>query len=203
MKKKVLASIIGAMLVSSVGFAAPVTNLEAGQTSVGYNYSNLDFTIDGTKIDSAGANGFYVEHAVNKNVIIGLEYNGGDITKTLGGDALKLEDKETDFYVQYKVEKGIRLVLGTRNYDQSLSLNGATVGSYDTNKVLYGVSFDTKLADKLDGYTTLLKTSDETEWRLGATYKVDEQTSIDVNYKNKDFDGLELKGVGIGLNYKF
>lgn len=203
MKKKVLACILGTMLISSVGFAAPVTNLDPGQTSIGYNYSDLDFKVGGTKLDSAGANGFYVEHAINKDFTVGLEYNGGDVSRTSSGSTVKLEDKETDFYVQYKVEKGVRLILGNRSYDQTLSLNGVTIGEYDTNKVLYGVSFDTQLGKNVNGYTTLLKTSDETEWRLGATYQIDKQTALDVNYKNKDYDGLELEGFGIGINYKF
>ena len=203
MKKKVLAGILGSMLISSVGFAAPIANLEPGQTSVGYNYSNIEFSVEGTKIDDARANGFYIEHAINKDFIVGLEHNGGDVSKTIGGNAVKVEDKETDFYVQYKIDKGVRLVLGNRKYDQSLTVNGVSQGSYDANKVLYGVAFDTELGKKLTGYTALLKTSDETEWRLGATYQLDKQTAFDINYKNKDFDGTELKGFGFGLNYKF
>lgn len=93
--------------------------------------------------------------------------------------------------------------MGNRSYDQTLYANGVNLGSYDSNKVLYGLALDTELGTNLTGYTALLKTSDETEWRLGATYQFNNQTSFDVNYKNKDFDDVELNGIGIGLNYKF
>jgi opacity protein-like surface antigen len=201
MKKKILVGITSAMLVASVGFAAPITDLTKGETNVGYNYSNLDFKVSGEKIDSAGVNGLYLEHSLNDSAAVGIEYNSGDISKY----GISLEDKETDVYGRYKIEKNASLIMGMRSYDQSLKVDGIEDTSYNSNKLLYGIGFNGKLGTNLNGYAAILATNIETEYRLGTTYQINDQANFDINYKSKDFDDSDakLQGFGFGLFYKF
>lgn len=79
-----------------------------------------------------------------------------------------------------------------------------SIGSFDTDKALYGLAFRTNISDKADAYATILKTSEETEFKVGAILALNKNIGFDINYKNKDIDNEnDLKGFGFGLNYKF
>jgi predicted porin len=96
MNKKFLASLIGAMLVSSVVLAAPVISLDQGETVFGINHSDLD----GDDVD-----GFFIENAISQKFTVGLQYKEGDF----GGH-------ETDFYAKRKLPQNVNLLLGMRDY---------------------------------------------------------------------------------------
>ncbi len=96
MNKRILTIIAGAMLTASTAFAAPITDLQEGQTTLGYNHYNLSHD---TKDDS-----FYLESAVSPKFILGIERNGYS-----GFDT-------TDIYAQYKLDRNIRLIAGNRDY---------------------------------------------------------------------------------------
>lgn len=203
MTKKVLAAILGSMLISSAAMAAPVADLAKGESQAGYNFSKLEFSLDSFS-KSTGVNGFYYETGISDKLTLGLDYNDGDVSKTVLGNRLKLEETQIDFYGQYKLDKNAKLILGVRNYDETASVNGNTVGTYDSTKALYGIALNTALGKNTTGYTALLGTSEETEWRIGAAYQLDKQTVFDVNYKHKDYDGpTTLEGWGLGLSYRF
>ncbi|SDD56214.1 outer membrane protein [Sporomusa acidovorans] len=96
MKKKILTMLAGTMLATSVSFAAPITDLQQGQTSIGYNHYNLSHDMDD---DS-----FYLESAVSNKFILGAERNSYDGFHS------------TDIYAQYKLDPNIRLIVGNRDY---------------------------------------------------------------------------------------
>ncbi|BBB92107.1 MAG TPA: hypothetical protein PKA28_05460 [Methylomusa anaerophila] len=96
MKNKILAVLAGAMLVSSVGFAAPITDVQEGQTSIGYNHYNLNHDVTN---DS-----FNLEHGISAKFILGIERNTADL-------------ETTDLYAQYKLDPNIRLIAGNRDFD--------------------------------------------------------------------------------------
>ena len=178
MKKKILTILTGAMLTASVSFAAPITDVQQGQTNIGYNHYNLD--ISGQNVD---ADAFYLEGAVSDKVILGIERNSYSGT---------IEDDTTDVYAQYKLDPNVRLILGSRDYNDMSS------------KVFYGIGATTNLAANLDGYASVTKSSVATEWQTGLNYKVSEQATLNLGYKSYKHDGLPtLDGVGFGLGYKF
>lgn len=176
MKKKILAGLVGTMLVSSVCLAAaPVTELTKGETVIGYSYS--DFEWHGFDIDT---HGFYVEHGIADKFILGIDSNDLDGSTS------------TDFYGKYKLDKKVNLTLGFRDYEDWKS------------KVTYGIEGSTVLGDKTVGYASLKLNSEETEWKVGATYAVAPQINLDLNYTSRDFDDSgAIKGIGVGINYKF
>lgn len=179
MKKKVLAGLVGTMLISNISFAAaPVTELIKGETVVGYSVSN--FEIAGYDVDT---DGFYVEHGVADKFILGIDRN--DL------DGLKI----TDFYAKYKLDKNLNATLGNREY---------SAGGYSDSYITVGIEGTTALAEKTVGYASLKLNSEETEWKLGATYAIAPKVNLDLNYTSHDFDlGGAVKGVGFGINFKF
>lgn len=182
MKKKILSGLICSMLVASVGFAAPVLDLETNQTAAGYNYSRLDVEGDKETFD-----GFYVQHQLSDKLNLGLERASMDL---LGGE-LRL----VDFLGQYKLDDNVNLALGIRRY------SGA--GESET-KVAFGINGKTQLADNVTGYASYLRTSYEDEWKIGATYQMSEKTYLDLNYAYHDADDdLTFKGFGLGIGFIF
>lgn len=191
MKKKVSAGIVGVMLVSGVALAAPVVNLEKGQTSIGYNYSSLETEILGISIDDSKTNGYYVETAVTDKVILGIDYNKASLESGNNHADLKI----TDIYAKYKVGANANVLIGNRQYDFE---------GEKENKITYGIEETTRLDDNLNGYGSVKHNSYETEWQFGVTYALNNATNLDINYKRHsgDYDVI-FKGFGIGINYKF
>lgn len=202
MKKKVLVGIVGSMLISSIGFAAPATDLKEGQTVAGYNYSNMNINLAGYDVGNAGYNGLYIQNAVSNKVTIGLEYNKGTKTLTGNGHTAKIDTKNTDFYGQYNLDKNFSIVAGLRKYDLAASLDGTGIAGSE-NKFLYGLTAKTELAEKVTGYATYLKTTEEKQWNVGATYQMSKDYSLDINYANHKYDDLTIKGLGFGVGVKF
>ena len=178
MKKKILALLVGSIVTSSIGFAAPINNATQGETTIGYNYYNMS--------NSTNNDSFYLENAVSDKFTLGVERNNYS--------ANSADWNTTDVYVQYKIDPNVHLILGDRDY------------SYDnqSNKAFYGVGVTTNLAPKLDGYASVITNSYTTEWQTGVNYALTNQLALNVNYKsNKDNNYPTYNGVGIGLNYKF
>jgi opacity protein-like surface antigen len=191
MKRKVLAGLVGAMFVSSVGFAAPVVDLNKGETSIGYNHSSLDIEIGGTPYDTSNSDEFYVEHALNDKVSVGVDYTKSPIEFS----GINLGDmKVTDVYAKYKLDKSLYATLGNRNYDS----NGEK-----SDKITIGLEGFKQLTEKANGYAGMKSNDYETELQIGATYALTDVLNLDVNYKYHDYDDGEMKGVGVGVNYKF
>lgn len=177
MKKKMLALIAGLTLASNVGFAAPLNNLATGETAIGYNYHSMS--------NSADNNSYYLENAISDKFTLGIERNN------YSGD-FGSKWNTTDIYAQYKLDPNIRLIVGNRDYD------------YAGSKVYFGVGVNTNLAPKLDGYASVISSSYTTEWQAGVNYALNDNLSLNVNYKNnKDDHYPTYDGIGVGLNYKF
>lgn len=195
MKKKVLSVLIGSMVVASVGFAAPVVDLEKNQTAVGYNYSKLDIDLEGVGSTEEKFHSVYVQHKFDEKVSFGLEQT----RTTFDGDELKL----VDMLGQYALDDHTNLVLGVRKY--KITLDG--VGSASESKATLGINGHTQLADSLTGYAQFLTNSYEKEWKFGATYQMAQNTYLDVNYTrhkaDTDFGDLTFKGFGFGVGFMF
>lgn len=197
--RRILLILIVVLTMSSVALAAPMTNLEKGEGAAGYLYWNPKAEISGYGLGKSNANGFYLEKAVSDKIIVGLETIKG--SKSAG--AYTIDARFTDLTVQYKVDKNVRLIAGNRNYDTSASIQG--FGSFDdsTNKAIIGFGASTSLGDKATAYTTLIHSSEGTDWQIGASQELDKNVSLNINYRYYDGDDLSLKGIGAGLLYKF
>lgn len=213
MKKKVLAGLVGTMLVSSIGFAAPVVELNKGETTIGYSHSNFDLTVNGdSDLGDLKANGYYVQHGLTDKITLGFEKNKGKYSCTDGVDSNTINISFNDIYATYKVAKNAQILLGNRAYKLSGFGTEAGVPWSETlsteNKLMYGIQGTAKLAEKLNGYLGFIKTSEETESKIGVIYAVASNTNLDLNYTIHkwdidDIDELKFKGIGFGLNYKF
>lgn len=199
MKKKILSGLICSMLVASVGFAAPVLDLETNQTAAGYNYSRFDIDAGGFDLGKETFDGFYVQHQLSDKLTLGLERASiGFEIPGLGSADLRM----TDLLAQYKLDDNVNLALGIRKYRAS-----DPDGSGSETKAAFGINGKTQLAENLTGYVSYLRTSYEDEWKIGANYQISKNTYLDLNYAHHngdgDLDGLEFKGFGLGVGFLF
>lgn len=179
MKKKILALMASTMLATSIGYAAPITDLAPGETTVGYNHYNLDQY--GHSIDN---DSFYLENALSDKFNVGIERNG--YSSQYNGW------HTTDVYAHYKLDNNVRLIVGDRNYSDS------------SDKFFYGIGGNMSLAPKLDGYASVTTSSVETSWQTGVNYKMDGKTALHFGYKSDKYDGSSAQdGFGFGINHKF
>ncbi len=185
MMKKVLTAFVAAMLAASAAFAAPAVDLEKGEATFGYTYSRHSIEFAGADHGKADVNNLYGEYGLDNKLILGLEYSKVNI------DDLK----QTDIYLKYRLDKNFSLVAGNRDY------------SGGSAKFLYGINVQTNIAPNVTGYTGVVKTDFETQWRIGAVYAMDKQTYLDFNYMHRTPKeanrGYKIKGFGIGIGYKF
>lgn len=195
MNKKLLATLVGSMLVSSIGFAAPVVDLQAGQTTAGYTYSKQDMDVFGVGVGSETIDGFFVQHKLNDKMTIGVEQTKLDFNIS--------ELKFTDMTGQYALNDHINLALGARKY----TADAGILGSDSETKVLYGINGKTQLNDKMTGYASYMRTSYEDEWRVGANYQLTQSAFVDVNYSHHQTDiggaDVNFKGPGVAVGFLF
>jgi len=183
MKRKMLALLTGSMLISSVGFAAPITESMTGETTVGYNHYNMSYGHN----NNADNDSVYLENAVSDKFTLGVEHNSNT-------DDYNATWNTTDIYAQYKVDQNVRLIVGNRNYDYGIQ----------TNRMFYGIGVTENLGPKLDGYASVIGNDYTSEWQAGVNYALSDKTAINVNYKsNKDDYYPTYEGLGIGINCKF
>lgn len=179
MKKKICTLLAaGSMLMATSAFAAPLTDLQEGETTLGYTHYNLSGGWSNVKDDS-----FYLESAVAPKLILGVENNSAF---PVNGESA------TDIYAQYKLDPNVRLIAGNRSYEDG------------PNKFFYGVGATVNMAPKLDGYLSVTNSSIATEWQTGVNYKVSKQTALTLGYKSyKEDHASTIDGVGFGANYTF
>ncbi|TCL38693.1 outer membrane protein with beta-barrel domain [Anaerospora hongkongensis] len=203
--KKCLLVLAASIAMSGIAAAAPVTNLEKGETTAGYLYWNPKVEIRSYDFGSHNANGFFVETALTDKVIVGIETIKGDASAVISGVYGSADTRFTDVTIQYKVANNIRLIAGNRNYDTNGSTAGASA-SLSENKLLYGISGSTVLGEKTTAYASVLQNSIGTDWQIGVNQNVSENLTLNVNYRYYDEDSFldtKLKGVGAGIIYKF
>lgn len=201
--KKYLLVLAASLAMTSIAMAAPVTNIEKGETTAGYLYWNPKVEDNSLDLGSSNANGFFVESALSDKVIVGVETIKGSKSTTTGGVTAGLDARFTDVTLQYKLSDQLRLIAGNRNYDTSAYVTGLGSTSESVNKFITGLSASTVLGDKTTGYASVLTNSEGTDWQVGVNQSLTDTVAFNVNYRYYDGDSTTLKGIGAGLACKF
>lgn len=208
--KKTLLALALSLAVSSVGMAAPLTDLHKGDSAVGYLYWNPSINVNayGHSFDAGNttANGAYIETALSDKVIVGVETIKGNKDATISGAKVHGDTRFTDFTVQYKLDNNFRLIAGNRNYDTTISgsYGGySTSASESTNKFIYGVGALAPIGENTSAYATYLHDDYANDWQIGVNQDLSKNVVLNVNYRYHDEDNVTLKGIGAGIVYKF
>lgn len=173
MKRKIFTLIAGTMLVASIGQAAPLTDLQNGETNIGYNHYDLNSGIH--------SDGFYLEHALSDKFILGVDRNNYN-------DSFY---STTDIYGQYKLDPNFRLIAGNKSYDSTNEFFygiGATVNLAPKLDGYASVTTGNIATEMQVGVN--YKLDNQTGLQVGyKSYKEDPLSTKD--------------GIGFGINHKF
>ena len=153
--KKIALTVVGILAFSvGTGFAAPINNLNQGQTAIGV----LD--------DS-----FYMEHKMSDNVTLGFQKH--------------------DIYGQVNFDHNLRGIIGSRDYNSD-------------SQVYIGAAVNTPLARSLDGYASLIGSSEFKELQIGANYNLTNNVDINLNYRSfMPDEGSNNNRTALGATLKF
>ena len=223
-KTAILTMTAGAMLATSIGFAAPLNDYSAGKTSVDVTWrqSSLDATSQGAT-DSLSKKGsmefgittglgdnfaFQYTNANNKSKDTNLPDGSGGTYRENG--SLKMQE----FNVLYKLDKNVSAYVGMVNLKGTINDTDAGTSSGSKNKLQFGVMGSTKLADKTAAYAQIGVASSFNSWKIGIAQEIAPNLELNVDYrrtqaKKMNFDNglgdvdMTAKGLGVGISYKF
>lgn len=231
-KNALIATVVGATLISSIGFASPMNDYSAGKASVDLTMrqSDVSMGIPNKKISfdkknnweyglTAGlGNNFAIQYnGYNAKSDNTLDYQDASVTSTMD-TSLKTQEINVLYKLNNNVSAfaGLVRVKGTF-YAKDVYLDGTVDvldNSKDTkNKMQIGLIGSTKIANKTTAYASIGVASDYTSWKVGVSQEIAPNVEFNVDYrrtdvKNVNFVGLDAvdltaKGVGFGVSYKF
>ncbi len=200
--KKVLITMAALSIASSVAMAAPITDLQKGESVAGYSYWNTKIKADSYDFGKTGSNGFYVETAISDKFIVGIETMKGDKSTNVYGTRISADTRFTDVSLKYKLDNCVQLIAGNRNYDTNLS-GGGYSESNSTNKFFFGIGASTEIGENTLAYASIIHNNVADDWQIGVNHTLNKNVMLNVNYRYYDEDYITLKGFGAGVAYKF
>lgn len=121
---------------------------------------------------------------------IGVQDKSGYIEHQFS-DTLTLGLQEEDLYGQFKLNNNLRILAGSKDYNSD-------------SQFYAGVGVTAPLATNLDGYASLVASSDFKEMQLGANVNVAPNFDININYRSLMPDhGSNSDRTSIGASLKF
>jgi hypothetical protein len=107
-------------------------------------------------------------------------------------DTVTLGLQEHDIYGQYDINKNLRLIAGSKDYNN------------ENSKLYGGVGLTAPLANNVNGYTSLVAGSGFKELQLGANVNVAPNVDVNVNYRSLMPDqGSNSNRTSVGASLKF
>jgi hypothetical protein len=85
---------------------------------------------------------------------------------------------------------------------QIASFNGYSA-SETTNKFFYGIGATTEIGETTSAYASILYSNIKADWQVGVNRTLNKSTVLNVNYRYYAEDYFTLKGLGVGIAYKF
>lgn len=231
-KTAIFAITAAAMLTTSIGFTAPLTDYSTGKTAIDLMWRNADISTKTSGNDIS----FGKKNSLDWGITTGLgnnfaiQYNGYNVkskdTVTYSDafeiETLNLELKTQEFNVLYKLDNNVSVYTGIVSLKGSGSENKNVIGvntSYnftsDTKKkIQFGLIGSTKIADKTTAYALVGVASDYTNWKIGMSQEIAPNLELNVDYrkiqaKKITFSNgvgdpdVTVKGFGFGIGYKF
>jgi len=216
--KKVLAVLVGLMMLCSIAAASPLMDYSAGKAAIDVSvYPSLDFHV---------TNNFGYDQSpggVSGNIDWGLTAGLGNKfavqyrqfnPKTEAynyGEVWKLETQEIN--VLYKLDKNLAGFVGYHQAKNVDSFAGTTRTSFGKNSMQVGLVGTTPIGDKFSLFGTVGVGSGLTNFEVGVAYAVTPNLDLNVLYRDLRVNGVkfstgaelknEVKGIGYGLTYKF
>jgi len=212
--KKILSGVAALLMVSSVGFASPLTDYSQGKVALDLSVrSSNDVTADGIDFDGKTSN-------VNYGVTVGLgnkfafqykQDNADAKDKYFGaGISLHPELASNQYNVLYQINPNVSAFVGLTNTQPTLnSQDGKHATGYQV-----GVIGTVPIGDKATAYASLGYGDKIEDYEFGLGYAIAPNLELNVGYKDTKFKKLNMNdgdsdftykahGLTYGVTYKF
>lgn len=209
MKKKLLAFVAAASMMTSVAFAAPLTDYSQGKTAIDLNWRNTEVKGESVTFDKKYNIDWGITSGLGNDWAIQYrQFNPKSDATEIAGSFHKAKLKTQEFNVLRKLDGNVSAYTGVMKTKGEL--DGGSSSS--KNKWQLGITGSTQLADKMTAYASLGAGKDLTTWQIGVAYEVAPNVDFNLDYRQikadkLDFDGEKVdgkaKGLGFGITYKF
>ena len=220
MKKKIALTVASLFLMSSMAFAAPMTEYEAGKISI-------DLTFRGSKNSTDWSGGFKenfdrkynFEPSITVGVAEGLAVqfrNTNAKSKNTNpvnilGESGTSKIRANEFNVLYSVAPNASVFVGyvnskvTNNYDD-FGFEYSVEGKNNTYQL--GVLGSMPFSDRFSGYGVLaIGGKSWRNYELGVSYGLSDDMDFNVSYRHIESNfvnaDVKAKGFGFGITYRF
>lgn len=215
--KKLLSGVAALLMMSSVGFASPLTDYSSGKVAVDLSVrSSNDLTVNGFDLDGKTSN---VDYGATIGLGNGFAFqykrdNADSKNYTNLGVTAHTELQSNQYNLLYQLNPNVSAFAGLTNTKAQIK---STVQDIDgKNDVGYQVGFigSVPIADKTTAYGSLGYGNKIEDYEVGLGYEVAKNTELNVGYKDTKFKKLTLQdsdyefdyranGLTYGLTYKF
>jgi opacity protein-like surface antigen len=220
MKKSIgIAMVMVIMLVmTSVGFAAPLSDYSAGKTSIDLTWRNSDGKSSGSDEDGSWETKFGKKSNLDFGITSGLGNNfaiqyAGYNAKSK--DAVSWSDanetgiataklKTQEFNVLYKLNKNLSAYTGlvrikaeenaNVSYTDGSPSESESYGTKTKNAMQFGLIGTVKLAEKTTAYAQVGVASNFTNWKIGVSQAISSNLDFNVDYRGVKAKNLKFQG---------
>jgi hypothetical protein len=206
--KKVLSGVAALLMVSSVGFASPLTDYSQGKVAIDLSVrSSNDITSDGYDYDGKTSN-FNYGATVGLGNGFAFQYkqdNADSKDRSFGSLYITehTELKSNQYNVLYQVNPNVSAFVGLINTKPQWKDSAGYGGSgKNTTGYQVGVIGTMPIADKTTVYASLGYGDKIEDYEFGIGYEVATNLELNVGYKDTKFKKLNMNDGSSDFNYK-
>ena len=213
MKKKVLLGLAIGMSLSTVAFASPLQNYDAGKAEVNVGTTLAPAMASGS--DNGETFKSDVKNKINGGATVGLgrnlalQFKYVDSQQKPSGTELNMRTQE--YNLRYKVDKNVSVYAGEMHARAGVK-NSFVDASATRNIFQAGVQYEAPLSKNVTGWAGMGFGSNMQHYEAGIGYALTENLDLDLSYQYtqvKDFErndrkyNTTVKGLYAGLSFKF
>lgn len=215
MKKIVIiCTMLFALSIAAVGFAAPMTDYSKGRAAVDLEFGlGLDLEQNGKKLDGKHSN-------IDGSITVGIgndfaiQYRQADYKGTLDNAWFKTRRLNTqEFNLLYKIDKNVSVFAGFNKAYYTILVPGMELKGRENNGWQVGALAVKSIAPKTSLYGVVAAGADHRKYELGVAYAFKKDMEINLSYmdfKYSDMDvprggdaDIRVKGLACGVTLKF
>ncbi|MBP2651219.1 MAG: hypothetical protein H6Q74_2044 [Firmicutes bacterium] len=224
--KKTSMILTGLLMISSIGFAAPMTDFSLGKVQLdAMKYPSLNMDIRGqnggeyaTDSTPSAKNNFDygITAGLGSNFALQYKNNKADAYYDYNSDASYCKMREKELNVLYKVDKSSAVFIGMTRSKLDLVDNvyGNNYSGTTTKGYQVGLQTTVPISEKINGYAVASVGTKVTSFELGLAYKISNNIDFNMSYLNSKYKDLvneystekadyAAAGVGAGVSYRF
>ncbi len=201
MKKVALCTVVYLLLITTIGFAGPQTDFTKGQRALDIGVVTPELTTGSTDWNKKANIDLGITRAFSDKFALEHKYQNMDSDDTdVFGSNGTAKSKTREINVLYKLNKTMVAFAGLQKVSGSLNFSDAETGIKSTSRAQIGVTGVKDIADKLKGWSTVAAGKDTFYCEVGLGYAIMKNADLNLFYRYKKINNLELEGVN---NYNF